>query len=67
MEDLDLIQRLSKEVKIKSLGIPLYTNGRRWNNINILAKAWENEKLRRRWKEGESTINLAKEYYKNSF
>ncbi len=65
MEDLDLIERLSKEVKIKSLGIPLYIDNRRWANTNIITQAWKNANLRRRWRAGESSKSLVIEYYKN--
>ena len=65
MEDLDLIERLSKKVKVKSLGIPLYVNNRRWKNINIITQAWKNPNLRRRWRAGESSKNLSMDYYKN--
>ena len=34
-------------------------------NSEIIAKAWKNAKIRRRWIEGESSKRLAKEYYKN--
>ena len=65
MEDLDIIQRISKRVQIKSLGLPLYSDGRRWDNINFIAKAWDNAKLRRRWRKGEYSKALSREYYKN--
>ena len=65
MEDLDLIERLSKIVRIKSIGIPLYCSSRRWHNINLLSNAYKNAQLRRRWRRGESTKDLAKNYYTN--
>ena len=63
MEDLDFIKRLSKTVGIKRLGLPLYTNGRRWEKINFISKAWKNAELRRQWRKGESSEVLARKYY----
>ncbi len=65
MEDLDIILRLSKRFKLQSLGIPLYTNGRKWEGLGLIQRAWKNAELRRRWRRGESTKVLSKEYYSN--
>ena len=65
MEDLDIIERLIKEVNIKSIGIPLYVDGRRWRNVNFLVQAWRNAILRKRWRDGESSKYLSIKYYKN--
>ncbi len=65
MEDLDLIQRLSKQTRIRSLGLPIYSDGRRWEDVSFVAKALENAQLRRRWKQGESSKSLADRYYRN--
>ncbi len=64
MEDIEFIQRLSNFSKIKTLGIPLYTNGRRWEKSNVFIQSWKNANLRRKWKRGESSKILAQEYYK---
>ena len=63
MEDLDIVERLSKKVKIKSLCLPLYSDGRRWKNINYISKALKNAKLRRRWRRGESSKQIFEKYY----
>ena len=63
MEDIDFILRLKKITKIKSLGIPLFTNARKWKRVNILKRAIINAKLRRRWKKGEDLKQIYYEYY----
>ena len=63
MEDIDLIMRLSKQAKIKSMRAPIYTNGRKWKNDNIIAIACKNARLRSRWKSGEESSKLSKDYY----
>ena len=64
MEDLDFIERISKEANIKGICMPLYNDGRSWYKTNIIAKAWKNAKLRRRWREGQSLEIIARDYYK---
>ena len=64
MEDLDFIQRISNQVNIKSLGLPLYTSGRSWDKKNIIRKALDSAKLRKRWSNGENSRKLSQEYYK---
>ena len=63
MEDLDFIERLSCQVKLKSLGLHLYTDGRRWQKFGLLSQTWRNAQLRRQWRRGESTNLLSKKYY----
>ncbi len=62
MEDLDFIKRLTKQAKIQSLNIPLYTNSRRWEKRGVFKQALRNLTLRLRWKSGEPTEKLAKDY-----
>ncbi len=62
MEDLDLVQRISKQTQLRSLGISLHTNGRAWENIGILSKALKNAILRYKWQTGESSKKLLEEY-----
>ena len=64
MEDLDFIERVSDKANLKRLGLPIYSNSRRWKKVNVLVKAYENAKLRRHWRMGESSKSLAKKYYK---
>ncbi len=63
MEDLEFITRLSKQTKLKALGISLITDGRRWKNGEVLKNAMINSNLRSRWKKGESSESLYKKYY----
>ena len=63
MEDLDLVQRLSCQVRLLSLGLPLYTDGRRLQRLGLLNQAWQNAQLRRRWRRGEAAKQLSKDYY----
>ena len=64
MEDLDFVERLSKKGELLRIHLTLYTSGRRWKQSNIICQAWRNAKLRKRWRNGEITSDLAKEYYK---
>ncbi len=63
MEDLDFIERITKKYRVKSLGLPLYSNDRRWRRINVFKKAWKNAQLRKRWRRGEGTKDLLISYY----
>ncbi len=67
MEDLDFILRISKEAHIKSLNLPIYTSGRKWRDSGVILTAWKNATLRNRWKQGECTQQLAKEYYSKEY
>ena len=64
MEDLDIIERISKKNKIKSLGTFIITSGRRWENSNAIKQSIKNALLRWRWRQGDSSYSLHKEYYK---
>ena len=63
MEDLDLITRITKTNKVKRLRENIYTNDIKWSNSNIIKRALENAKLRKKWREGYDINNLSKEYY----
>ena len=62
MEDLDLVQRLSRSGRISRIGQPLITSARRWRKRGVLSNAWCNLQLRRRWARGEDTAELARHY-----
>jgi len=64
MEDLDFVERLGCQARLRSLGLPLYTNGRRWQKLGLLRQTWRNAQLRRRWRNGESATHLAKVYFR---
>ncbi|WP_320674368.1 TIGR04283 family arsenosugar biosynthesis glycosyltransferase [Prochlorococcus sp. MIT 1341] len=63
MEDLEFIERLAGKVKLKSLNLPLYTNGRRWERNHAILVALKNFSLRQRWRKGESSASIFREYY----
>ncbi len=63
MEDLDIIIRITKEVELRRIGLPLFINGRGWKNISVVAKALKNARLRKSWYEGKNSKDLSKEYY----
>ena len=62
MEDLDLVQRLSRSGRIRRIGQPLTTSARRWQKRGVLRNAWCNLQLRRRWARGDDTAELARHY-----
>ena len=63
MEDLELVERLSRIADLRRIGLPLTTDGRRWQQDGVLRRSWRNARLRRRWRQGESAAQLAKAYY----
>ena len=63
MEDLDLIIRLTKITKVKRIGLPLYSNSRKWDRANIIKQSLRNAVLRYRWRKGEDSKLLSEEYY----
>jgi rSAM/selenodomain-associated transferase 2 len=63
MEDLDLILRLRRITSIRSLGVALQVDGRRWHRHGVLGTAWGNAALRRAWRRGCSSELLAERYY----
>ncbi len=63
MEDIDLIERITTIAKVKSLGLAIYTDKRRWEKKGLIWTSWKNFQLRRRWKNGEKASVLFKEYY----
>ena len=65
MEDLDFIQRLNNNAKLKMLTIPIYTSSRKWEKTNIISQALKNWNFRRRWLKGESIKSLYNDYYSN--
>ena len=67
MEDLDLVERLGRVADLRRIGLPLTTDGRRWQEEGVLRRSWRNARLRRRWKQGESPERLAADYYGTQF
>lgn len=66
MEDLELVERLSRLVKLRPLGLALISDGRRWVNISVLRQALRNAHLRRAWRQGTPATELCKAYYRRS-
>ncbi|MDC3048081.1 TIGR04283 family arsenosugar biosynthesis glycosyltransferase [Synechococcus sp. AH-736-A19] len=62
MEDLDLVERLSKIAPIRSLNCSLLTSGERWQSRSVLMQAWRNARLRWLWRQGRSTEQLLRIY-----
>jgi rSAM/selenodomain-associated transferase 2 len=62
MEDLDLVERLSKVAPLRSLNCALITSGERWQNRSVLVQAWRNARLRCLWRQGRSTEQLLRIY-----
>ncbi len=63
MEDLEFVERITKITRLKSMGLPLITNGRKWMNTNILKRAFMNARLREKWRKGYNVEKIYKEYY----
>ncbi len=62
MEDLDLIIRIGKTNKIKSIQANIFTSNVKWINQNIVKRAIKNARLRRKWRQGYDIEKLSKEY-----
>jgi rSAM/selenodomain-associated transferase 2 len=63
MEDLDLIRRVRRHTRLRSLGLPLRVDGRRWRRLGVWRTALENARLRRAWDQGVDAEVLAEAYY----
>ena len=62
MEDLDLVERLSKVATLRALNCALVTSAQRWQKRSVLAQAWRNARLRWLWRQGRSTEQLLRVY-----
>ena len=65
MEDLDLVLRLKPHCRLRCLGVPLRVDGRRWIERGVWAVSWSNWLLRRAWRRGVGSQELASRYYGN--
>lgn len=63
MEDLDLVERLRRRVRLCSLALPLEVDGRRWRRQGLWRTSWGNLQLRRAWRRGVPAVELARRYY----
>ena len=66
MEDLDLVERLGRLVRLRPLGLALISDGRRWAGTNALHQALRNAQLRRAWRQGTPATELCTTYYRRS-
>ncbi len=66
MEDLDLVERISRESILRSLGTTLTTSTRRWRDKSIAIVALKNLKLRFLWRAGINSKQLSNKYYRNN-
>ena len=62
MEDIDIVTRISKQTKLKSIRENIYTDDIKWSNSNIIKRAIKNAKLRKKWRQGYDINKLSKEY-----
>ncbi|TVS02982.1 MAG: glycosyltransferase [Cyanobium sp. PLM2.Bin73] len=63
MEDLELVQRLSRRGRLRSLGAALLVDGRRWRRLGVWRTTLANAGLRRAWRRGEAPELLEQRYY----
>jgi rSAM/selenodomain-associated transferase 2 len=63
MEDLELLLRLRRRARIRSLGVALRVNGRRWRRLGVWQTVLANARLRRAWRRGTPAAELAARYY----
>ena len=62
MEDLELIERITKKNRVRRIGGKIYTDDIRWANYNIFKRAIKNARLRKKWRNGYDIDNLLKDY-----
>ena len=62
MEDLELVQRITAIRRMRRIGCPITTSGRRWQTRGVLEQAWRNARLRRAWARGEAVEQLVERY-----
>ena len=62
MEDLDLVQRIARQHRLRRLRCPLVTSNRRWQEQGVISRAWNNWMLRRRWRNGTAAEQLVDDY-----
>ncbi len=63
MEDLDLVQRLRRRGRLRSLGGAVRVDGRRWRARGVWRTTIDNARLRRAWRRGADAETLARCYY----
>jgi rSAM/selenodomain-associated transferase 2 len=63
MEDLDLVERLSRLARLRSLHLALRVDGRRWRRRGVWQTTLANLELRRAWHRGVPAEELVRRYY----
>jgi len=63
MEDLDLVERLARQARLRSLQLALRVDGRRWRRRGVWETTLANLALRRAWRRGVPAAELARRYY----
>jgi rSAM/selenodomain-associated transferase 2 len=64
MEDLELVERLGRRARLRSLGAALLVDGRRWRRLGVWRTTLTNAGLRRAWRRGEAPEQLERRYYR---
>ncbi len=62
MEDLEFLQRLRRQARIRLLPGALRVSDRRWRNLGVWQTVLANARLRRAWRRGEPPERLAQLY-----
>ena len=63
MEDLDFIERVSKEAKLNRLKSNIFTDAKKWDKKGLIKQTLINLRLRILWRRGRINSDLFKEYY----
>ena len=63
MEDLEFVERLRRQARIRTLAPALQVNGRRWQRLGVWQTVLANAHLRRAWRRGTPVEQLAERYY----
>ena len=66
MEDVDFIRRIKKPKYLISLKTSIYTNTRKWDNVNFVLQSIKNWNYRRLWIKGYPLNKIYKKYYNDS-
>jgi hypothetical protein len=57
------VLRLARRARLRSLGLALQVDGRRWRRGGVWRTTWSNLRLRRAWRRGVPVELLAQRYY----
>tara|TARA_B100000212_G_C27373355_1_gene533599 strand:+ start:371 stop:1084 length:714 start_codon:yes stop_codon:yes gene_type:complete len=65
MEDFDFIRRVKQKKFLKALKTPIYTNSRKWEEVNFISQSLRNWRLRNLWIKGLPLNEIYEKYYEN--